>query len=272
MFLVVWSSSGDIIGDLVNPDGSIAVAAIDISSTVGNETGASVAADPDRDRFLVTWADTSDNNIYGRFVTDAGATDGAAFQITFGSTTDDLPNVSVNPGRHDFGVTYLADGSAAIAITGRKAVTATPETGLVTSESGATDTFDVVLDMAPSATVTVAVASLDTAEATVGPATLTFTTADWFTPQTVTVTGVADGTLDADQAFTITLTPGGSDGEYVALGAYTVIGTNDNVDQPPSSSDDGCTPGGNGSPAALLMLAAAVAAFARRMSTRASAA
>ena len=53
-------------------------------------------------------------------------------------------------------------------------------------------TYTVVLDSQPTGTVTVNLESEDTDIATVAPARLTFTTGNWNTAQTVTVTGVAD--------------------------------------------------------------------------------
>ena len=51
--------------------------------------------------------------------------------------------------------------------------------------------------------VVLTVTSGDTGEATVAPATLTFTTANWNSPQTVTVTGVDDAVVDGPVAYTI---------------------------------------------------------------------
>ena len=56
--------------------------------------------------------------------------------------------------------------------------------------------------------VTVAVSSSDTGEATVSPATLTFTEANWNTAQTVTVTGVNDTDIDGHQEYEIGLSAG----------------------------------------------------------------
>ena len=64
--------------------------------------------------------------------------------------------------------------------------------GLATTEAGGTATFTVVLNTQPTADVTIALSSSDTTEGTVGPASLTFTTANWNVAQTVTVTGVDD--------------------------------------------------------------------------------
>ena len=59
--------------------------------------------------------------------------------------------------------------------------------------------------------VTVAVSSSDTGEATVSPATLTFTEANRNTAQTVTVTGVNDNNADGNKAYKIILSSSGQD-------------------------------------------------------------
>ena len=75
-------------------------------------------------------------------------------------------------------------------------ITVTPTAGLTTTEAGGTATFTVVLNTQPTADVTIALSSSDTTEGTVGPASLTFTTANWNAAQTVTVTGVDDAVVD----------------------------------------------------------------------------
>ena len=73
--------------------------------------------------------------------------------------------------------------------------TGTPkETRVTESGSGNTDTYTVVLDSQPRASVTIAATSDDPTAARVSPATLTFTTSNWNTAQPVTVTGVNDST------------------------------------------------------------------------------
>jgi hypothetical protein len=67
------------------------------------------------------------------------------------------------------------------------------------SESGTTDTFTVVLNAQPATDVVISVVSGDPGEATVSSASLTFTSANWNTPQTVTVTGVDDVLADGNQ-------------------------------------------------------------------------
>ncbi len=73
------------------------------------------------------------------------------------------------------------------------------------NESGTTDTFTVVLDAQPVSDVVLTVVSGDTGEATVTPASLTFTNGDWAAPQGVTVTGVDDALDDGNQNTSITV-------------------------------------------------------------------
>ena len=74
-------------------------------------------------------------------------------------------------------------------------------------ESGSA-TFDVTLSGAPIGSTVFNVASNDTGAATVSPATLTFSPGDFGTPQTVTVSGVADVDL-ANELATVSITSAG---------------------------------------------------------------
>lgn len=69
----------------------------------------------------------------------------------------------------------------------------------VVNDSATTDTFDVVLNTAPTSDVTLSVFSRDTGEVVVDLPKLTFTPQNWNVPQTVTVTGVTDLERDGDQ-------------------------------------------------------------------------
>jgi len=83
-----------------------------------------------------------------------------------------------------------------------------------TTEAGGTATFTVVLESVPTDDVTVALSSDNTDEGTVSPSSLTFTNADWNTPQTVTVTGVDDNIDDDNQSFQINATISSVDLDY----------------------------------------------------------
>ncbi len=109
-------------------------------------------------------------------------------------------------------------------------ITVSPISG-PTTEAGGTATFTVVLDAQPTADVTVGLSSSDTTEGTVLPASLTFTSANWNTAQTVTVTGVNDDLDDGDIAYTIvTAAATSADGNYNGLNAADVTVTNTDND------------------------------------------
>ena len=109
---------------------------------------------------------------------------------------------------------------------GGAAVLVTPTASLVTTEGGGTATFDVALAAPPTADVTIAVSSSDLTEGTVAPASRTFTTSNWNTPQTVTITGVSDGIVDGTIAYSITTTVTSLDPVYDDLAADDVSVTN----------------------------------------------
>src|SRR5439155_1470165 len=79
-------------------------------------------------------------------------------------------------------------------------------TDSTTGEDLSTGSFTVVLTSQPtgSNTVTVNYHSSNTAEGTVLPAFLVFTTTNWNAPQTVTVTGVNDFVADGNQPYSPT--------------------------------------------------------------------
>lgn len=106
-------------------------------------------------------------------------------------------------------------------------ITVTPTSGLQTTESGGQASFTVVLNTLPTANVTIGISSSDTTEGTVSPASLVFTTGNWSTPQTVTVTGVEDVLVDGNIAYSIVTAPASSgDGDYNNLNAADVSVTN----------------------------------------------
>ncbi len=110
-------------------------------------------------------------------------------------------------------------------------ITVNPTSGLVTTEAGGTDSFTVVLNAAPTADVVIGISSSDTSEGTVSPASLTFTTGNWSTPQTVTVTGVDDAVDDGDIAYTIvTAAATSADPGYNGLDPADVSVTNTDDD------------------------------------------
>ncbi len=104
------------------------------------------------------------------------------------------------------------------------------------SETGSTDTFDVVLSVQPASDVVIRVTSGDTTEATVAPTTLTFTTLNWNVAQTVTVTGVTDTLDDGDKtsSIRIAIDDANSDNAFDALPDQTVSVLTTDIDPAPS--------------------------------------
>eukprot|EP01063_Lacrimia_lanifica_P026970 TRINITY_DN3723_c0_g1_i10.p1 TRINITY_DN3723_c0_g1~~TRINITY_DN3723_c0_g1_i10.p1 ORF type:complete len:457 (+),score=23.09 TRINITY_DN3723_c0_g1_i10:1013-2383(+) len=142
---------------------------------------------------------------------------GEAVTVTSGENEGDI-NVEVNVGapvvnRDDDGV-LLSDLSGTV------------------DETGAVGTFTVVLGSQPSGgSVAVAFSSSDTTEGTINPSSLSFTTATWAVPQTVSVTGLDDDIDDGDVGFTIDASISGTmDVAYANLQVLGVLVTNINDD------------------------------------------
>ena len=105
-----------------------------------------------------------------------------------------------------------------------------------TTEAGGTATFIVRLSKQPTADVNIGVSSSDTTEGTVSPASLTFTSVNWNTDQTVTVTGVNDSIVDGNIAYTIILAAATSaDSVYNGLNPDDVSVTNIDDDTLPTA-------------------------------------
>ncbi len=108
-------------------------------------------------------------------------------------------------------------------------ITVNPIDGLSTSEAGAKVTFTVVLNSEPSASASVQLALLssDQTEGTVSPTILSFTSTDWNTSRTVTVTGKDDKVVDPDEAYEVVTWPAVStDPDYSGMDPPNVAITN----------------------------------------------
>ena len=101
-------------------------------------------------------------------------------------------------------------------------VTVTPEELEVTE--GSSESYTVVLDLEPEGTVTVTVGGA-VEDVTVAPEELTFTTLNWSTAQTVTVTAAEDADAVVDAAVTLTheVSGGGYDGVTAPDVEVTII-------------------------------------------------
>lgn len=101
----------------------------------------------------------------------------------------------------------------------------------VVTEGGATDTFTVSFAGATPPTDDVTVNLTPGARITTNPASLTFTTANFATPQTVTITAVNDGLFQGVQFATVSFVTDSTDLTYKALSAPILnVRVNDNDD------------------------------------------
>ena len=120
-------------------------------------------------------------------------------------------------------------------------------TSVSEAAGGPTDSYTVVLNSQPTATVTITVTSSDPAAATVRPPTLSFTPSNWNVEQWVTVTGVDDRVESGNRTVTIRHSATSSHTLYSGIPIPDVIAT---------VVDGGTTP-----PAALPAVEFAAAAY-----------
>lgn len=138
--------------------------------------------------------------------------------VNVGSTLD-VEYASLAEAR--VGVTNLARATPGVLVT--------PTSGLATSESGATDTFTVVLTAEPTNDVTISLTSDTPIVGGASPGSVTFTRLNWSVPQTVTVTG-ADAGLDSDTGYWIlTSAAASADIGYAGIDVADVSVTNANT-------------------------------------------
>ena len=105
----------------------------------------------------------------------------------------------------DVEVTITEDDTAGVTIS----------TDALEVSEGSSQSYTVVLDTEPAADVTVEIQMPEDAEIAVSPLALTFTAANWNTPQTVTVTAAQDDDAVADDPVIITHAVSGGDYEGV---------------------------------------------------------
>lgn len=147
-------------------------------------------------------------------VNDAVADGTQAYQIDFTATVSaDAAYAAITPNSVD--VRNLDNDSAGITVSAASGDT---------TEAGGTATFTVVLTSEPTGNVTVNFASNDLTEGTTNVTALTFTAANWFTAQIVTVSGADDALVDGNQNYGIVFTATTStDAAYAAITPSTVL-------------------------------------------------
>lgn len=108
------------------------------------------------------------------------------------------------------------------------------------SESGTLDTYTIVLGKGPTSSVTVNISESDP-DIETSPSSLTFTTLNWFTPQTVTISAVDNSNDDGDRTRTISHTVSTSDVAYTLItpSSISVLVSDDDSSGSTSSSGSG---------------------------------
>ncbi len=209
-------------------------------STDVSETG------PTSDSFTVV-CDTAPSSSVTVTVTpdsrlDVGSGAGVAITLTFTTGNYNVPQTvtvtavddSVAQGTQSVGVSLLASsndsGYAGYDLEVPVNITDNDSAGVIVTQSGgstditeggATDTYTLRLNSQPTADVTVTVAP--DSQATVDHGTLTFTTANWSTPQTVTVTAVNDAVAEGLHSATIVHSASSTDTNYSGISISDVV-------------------------------------------------
>ncbi len=192
----------------------VAVASLHVTEAVTSET--SLTFTPDN------WSALQRVTVTGR--NDDLADGEQGFVIALGPVTStDAAYAALDP--VDVTGSNLDNDSAGIK------VAFTPATGLTTTEAAGTATFTVVLTSQPTASVSIGVSSSAPTEGKVSASSVDFTTTNWASPQTVTVTGQDDSVADGNQPYTILLAkPNTTDAAYAAIDPTDVPVTNTDND------------------------------------------
>ena len=151
--------------------------------------------------------------------------------VTAGQDADaanDMATLTHNPSGG--GYNSVSSVSLMVTVTDDEMAGVTVAPTSLTVNEGGTNTYTVVLDTQPTATVTVTIVDpTDNADVTANPASLRFSTSNWATAQTVTVSADEDGDPLEDTA-TVTHTVSG--GDYAAITAQDVAVTVTDNDTP----------------------------------------
>ena len=113
--------------------------------------------------------------------------------LVLGATTG--PAVVGTPGT--LVLTITDDDTPGIVVSESDGATTVSERPQPTQANGGVDSYTLALQSEPSADVSISLASLNTAQMTVSPASLNFTPQNFATPQTITLTAVNDRVVDA---------------------------------------------------------------------------
>ena len=140
------------------------------------------------------------------------------------SIAEDEETATLTHSVSGYGTVTTADSvTVTIADNDTAGVTVSP-TAVTATEGGATGSYTVVLTTQPTGTVTVTVG--DTSDdISASPSSLTFTTVNWNTAQTVTVTADDDSIAEGEETATLTHAVTSTDSDYSGLSVDSVTVT-----------------------------------------------
>ena len=181
-------------------------------------------------------ASSADYNVPNNVVFNAGDTEK---EITFSATADDVDDdgESVKLGFQNLptGVSTGSKNESTVSITDDDTAGVTISETSLEIEEGDSDTYTVVLDTKPAGDVTVTIGGVTGTDLTLDKTTLTFTTGNWETAQTVMVTaGQDDDAVDEEVVNVTHAVSSADDADYngVGAGSVAVTVTDDEVPSP----------------------------------------
>jgi len=181
------------------------------------------------DSGVVASASASHQVVTGNFTTGTALEPSTVYDLT----------VTVNDGTTD------TAGTTVQFTTKAAGVTTDTSGGIAVTEGSTTDTFTMVLDTIPTGDVVLTFT--DDGAVSMSPTSLTFTSANWDTPQTVTVTAVDNAVVDGSRTSTTTVAATSADGSYNGISVSSISAS-------VTDNDVAATGGGGGSISYLLNL------------------
>ena len=228
-----YDASGDVAVSVDDDDQGLTLSASTVALTEGGSTGGytvRLAAAPNANVTVsVSSDDTGAMTVSPSSLTFTTTNYASVQTVTLTAVNDgDGADESVTVSNSASGGGYDASGNVTVSVDDDDQGLTVSATSVSLTEGGSTGSYTVKLDAAPNANVTVAVSSGDTGAVTASPSSLTFTTTNYSSEQTVTLTAVGDAD-GADESVTVSNAPSG--GGYGNVPSVTLTVSVDDDDQ-----------------------------------------